>query len=640
LSTGTASDDASGVHPSGVKEVYVRIIRNSDGLYWRESTKEWIGTPTWNLAEGTAFWQISISTDAWTGLSGSSFTINSMAVDNVTEPSANSEVNISSKTFWIDNVPPESGLTKPEFSNISPPPVNYYSDITQITGTSSDDVSVAFTQISIKKYDSNNVWNGSTWISGAEYWIQSGGENVSPWTYTVSAGTSAWTSGERYEVKSRATDTCDYDPNVETTPDIKYFIFDNIAPETFVSLPEHDKGYDITYVENSKIQGTATDAASGVYPAGVSLVQIALQKSTGTTYSDSDDLYWWDGGSSTSSFTSATIVWHDATMLGGSPPQWELSIASTVWKSGRRYRAIARAIDKAPTNANIEDIFEVSRNDNRFAIDYQPPQSFFEKPQDGASYNASNNKLSQIYGTCIDDASGVDVSSITIYDIDATQYWNGTGWQAGQVWLTCGLSANGTAWWYSDVPGGGANWPSGHEFRITLKAMDKTGNVETAHYVQFTVDTNPPDTGVSAPQNNKFYSQLTTISGTCTDDFSGVDTSQVYIKLIDITNPSTYYYFDGAGAWVQDLTWLQVSVSTPNWSYTKAENIFRWKNGHTYAVVPRAKDNAQNTETTFSTTTFKYDKNTQETWDEYPGEPDSDVSSPASDTYYSASGNI
>jgi len=146
--------------------------------------------------------------------------------------------------------------------------------------------------------------------------------------------------------------------------------------------------------------------------------------------------------------------------------------------------------------------------------------------------------------------------------------------------------------------------------------------------------TDPPDTGVSAPQNDKFYSQLTTISGTCTDDFSGVDVNEVYIKLIDITNPSTYYYFDGAGAWVQDLTWLEVSVSTPNWSYTKAENIFRWKNGHTYLVVPRAKDNAQNTETTFSTTTFKYDKNTQETWDEYPGEPDSDVSSPASDTYY------
>ncbi|MBU4123829.1 Ig-like domain repeat protein, partial [bacterium] len=360
LSSGSASDMASGTHPAGVKEVRVRIRRPSDGLFWKESTEEWSGSETWNAASGTTGWQISISTEAWSGLSGSSFTINSMAIDNVTEPSANMEVNYSTKTFWIDNVPPQSGLTKPVAIAVTPPPYTvYYRDISQITGTSSDDVKVAFSQISIKKNDSASVWNGSSWQAGTEYWIQSGGENVSPWTYNISGGTSAWTSGERYIVKSRATDTCDYDPNVETafnTDNTKYFIFDNVKPKTKITKPAHDTGYDITFVENSKIEGTATDGFSGTWPAGVNSVQVALQKSTGTSYSDPDDLYWWDGGSSTSSFTGVSPIWLSATMLGGSPPAWEKAVSSTVWKSGRRYRVIARAQDKVPS-PNIEDSF-------------------------------------------------------------------------------------------------------------------------------------------------------------------------------------------------------------------------------------------------------------------------------------------
>ncbi|MBA3052701.1 MAG: hypothetical protein FP827_06420, partial [Candidatus Omnitrophica bacterium] len=180
------------------------------------------------------------------------------------------------------------------------------------------------------------------------------------------------------------------------------------------------------------------------------------------------------------------------------------------------------------------------------------------------------------------------------------------------------------------------SWPDGviQGFKVDVRAKDKTGNTETPHAVQFTVDSAPPESGVASPAGGNFVSALSEISGTCTDGFSGISNAdkKVYIQIVDITS-GTWRYFNGGGWDAGVESWLQVtSLSTPTWSYAKSEVTFNWKNGHRYIVLPRAEDMAQNIQTVFSTSTFYYDRNAVDT-DGKIGEPNSAVGTPSSNLY-------
>ncbi|MDA3792630.1 MAG: Ig-like domain repeat protein, partial [Elusimicrobia bacterium] len=621
--SGSSSDGVSGINPAGIDYVEVRIKRFSDGYTWKESITDWVGSDWWDKAFDSTSWTFTVSDSAWSGLSGSSFAVNSRAYDK-TDYSFNYEVEYSTNIFWIDNIEPTSVLTQPEFTDLSVG-TPFYSNIASIIGTAGDDIGVLKTEINIKKYDGSDfVWNGSTWVSNTKYWLQSGAEDVSPWTYNMTGGTSPWTSGERYMVNSRATDTCDYNPNYEIGYSTHYFIFDNVIPESVVEVPQNDTGYN----NLPQISGTGDDSMSGTYPAKVLKVEIALQKDPNNLKGWDDSTKWWDGvAESTDSFTSLTPVWKEVIWYPATQ-DWDIDISSTLWNSGLQYLVRSRATDKVPTSPNYETNFSAGVNESEFSIDNVAPETFFIKPADGASYNDSTNKVTKIYGTSSDDASGVKVASITIQNITTTDYWNGFGWVGSAAPLTCELSSNGTAWWYNDVP----VWPSGNEFRVYAWGMDKTGNIETQHDPIFTVDSESPTSEVTYPSDNGFTNYTKKIEGTCADDFSGVDDTAVYINLIDLTNPDTYYYFDGA-SWIIGQTWLSVTVSTPNWWYEKGtESSFNWKNGHRYIILPRAKDLAQNQQTVFSTSSFIYDRNADDGLG-IDGEPNSSVTVPGENDY-------
>jgi hypothetical protein len=628
--TGNASDDASGINPAGVDRVEVRII-NKNGQFWNEAggASFWGGSEVWNTASDTTTWTLDVTAAiAWNGLSGSSFTVNSRAYDNV-DYSENVEVNYSTAVFWIDVESPTSTVTQPQYADYTG--TSYYSNLLNITGNSSDDIGVDNVQVLIKKEDSNYWWDGSTWSASSNNWQDVTTDNMpwgdlsEAWTYSF-ASTSAWTSGERYRVNSRAKDTCDYNPNYETAYSTKVFKFDNVEPITQITLPVEDTGYkpdDITL-----IQGTSDDI-SGTYPARVNNVQISLRNMP--LYKGvSGNGKWWDGGSSTDSFSIASEAssWINVSNLY-LDDSWDTAISTAIWTDGKWYELKVRAIDNVPLT---ESSFDISRNNVRFSMDTASPESCLVTPPADVQteYNKSSNQLTKIEGTADDATSGIDNVKINIIDnTGSVQYFTTSGgWIGLYSPATCDHLVNGTTEWYYDSSVG--NFPvwESNEYIVRVWATDKTGNVESKsrnlgqQEGVFIVDADEPNTSVTSPIGPQNF--VNNISGNCTDSAgtvnSGID--NVWIKIWD-TSDNEYY---NGGSWQVAEIWLDkasgVSITTPTWSYSIDDS--KWDSGHQYQIISKSLDKAGNYETSYATETFIYDK----------AEPDSDTTTPENGVYY------
>jgi len=413
--SGDASDGGSGVYPAGVDYVEVRI-KNPDGDYWDEENKVW-GSEEWNVATGSTSWSVSITTSAWS--SDKVYTINSRAYDNAEYPSTNVEINYSTYTFTYDVVKPTSTVTQPIDGR-------YYSSLNLITGTSYDKTTgVDTTDISIQRYNApyqDYYWEGQ-----------------------LSVSTTAWDSGDRYRIKSKATDNTDHNANIEdvSAKTGNIFTFDNIAPASTIVQPEAT-GYN----ELDELRVTATDSASGTYPAGVGKVEISLQiDPNGSPPGD-----FWDGTNGPGHFTLSEEEWIEATW---NDPYWTISISSTTWTSGYEYRIKAKAEDSVPGNPNVE----VAGSGVIFSIDNLAPTSAFILPEDEQSYNS----LPQIEGTADDDASGVKEVWITILNETAIPnlYYQDPGWDEGIKWHKC----TGTTDWYYISP----SWDSATQYKIDVR---------------------------------------------------------------------------------------------------------------------------------------------------------------------------
>ncbi|RKZ15496.1 hypothetical protein DRQ17_06410, partial [bacterium] len=602
--TGSASDDASGIHPAGVKKVEVRIKNESTGQYLT-APDTW-GGEVWNVATGTTSWTLNAT--AWT--SSTTYTINCRAYDNVGYPSENIEVNFSTFTFTFDDTPPSSEIT-------SPAPNLYSSNLTTISGTVWDlTTGVNGVKVAIKGktgWETDRFWNGSTWTSvGTWAWLDASGSlpsnpNVTVnWNWTTS--TTTWTSGNRYELFSKGKDRTDYTPN-EESPDASgiIFTFDNVKPVSVTTYPVQGVGYS----DLPEVYGTASDSDSGVYPAGIKNVLISIQIDP----NGSPPGNWWDGDG----WDSASEVWFTASYSGGN---WSYNTSTITWLSAKEYRIRTKSSDNAsPSNVEVEPLNYVD-----FTIDNVAPVSYFIKPSSGASYNNSDNKLTTLYGTAEDDASGVLKVEIAIQDFSVGKYYDGSAFNSDTpVWLLTSSTSTGlTADWSYPAP----PWTSGHYYRAYVKATDKTQvpepNVETEHYVQFSIDIKPPTVVVKDPQNGVFRREVNSISGTADDDFSGVDTIMLRILEVNTTSQWNGVAFVGTGEY-----WLSVSTSNPglpDWQYTGITNS-DWTSGYTYKLIPSGTDKAQNEVVNYSTSTFYYDSIA----------PTSTVVSPQNNTYYRAS---
>jgi len=205
----------------------------------------------------------------------------------------------------------------PPVSAITNPAPGFVSSLASISGTSSDAGSgVASVKISIFCQTDGKYWNGGAWVVSDPGWVLNATGTTS-WSFTPPA----WTSGNTYVLKSRATDNIG---NIETPGSGVTFAFDATPPTSFITSPT--AGASVNSL--ATIAGTANDGSG----SGVTTVQLSMYNQTDASY--------WDGGSWT-----ATVTW----LAASGTASWSFSPPALT--GGKTYVIKSKATDAA---GNVE----------------------------------------------------------------------------------------------------------------------------------------------------------------------------------------------------------------------------------------------------------------------------------------------
>ncbi|HLA40492.1 MAG TPA: hypothetical protein VJ417_10860, partial [Candidatus Glassbacteria bacterium] len=249
--TGTSYDLTSAINDVRIRMWY---LAGPATYYWDPTAPHWSASDTgwWSIANGpgskdfTNNWSYTnadftnpgANNFAWkegthdglgggdTG-NGKTFYIVTKAVDATT----NQEVNLGTRTFVFDNVPPVSAPEQPGIDTA-------YNSLPVIYGTSVDaSTSVVSAWISVLSQNESagpRYSNGSAFVNVNETWLPILPANLFPssWTYTPTLMT--FTTGQHYVVKSSATD---FVGNVQSITGASRFLYDQQEPQSAVISP-------------------------------------------------------------------------------------------------------------------------------------------------------------------------------------------------------------------------------------------------------------------------------------------------------------------------------------------------------------------------------------------------------------------
>jgi hypothetical protein len=114
------------------------------------------------------------------------------------------------------------------------------------------------------------------------------------------------------------------------------------------------------------------------------------------------------------------------------------------------------------------------------------------------------------------------------------------------------------------------------------------------------IDTKPPKSEITLPQDNTFYKKLDSIRGTAIDPevFSGVNRTEITIKRMADNS-----YWDGT-TWSTDTSWLLTS-GYEKWVYNTS--TVTWTSGLRFSIQTRSTDNVTNQEIPGEGVVFNYD---------------------------------
>ena len=286
--------------------------------------------------------------------------VESRATDNA----GNMETSYSTITFLVDSTPPSTTITSPANNNA----YSLTQPLTNITGTSNDPnqfpSGVAQVMLSITQLNggATNYFNGVDFSGTTAYMLLA--TSTAPWSYFatgLSAGSGNLIDGASYVINAHAIDVAG---NVDVVTATTTFVYDTETPISTVTFPA-----------DGSVQPNLTDiagTASDVGPAGIQKVQISLRLDNAPTSQTpgSEDFYFDPSSYSivnTSSFTSTSEVWIDAS----GTTNWSYATAG-IWKSGKRYWAKARAIDR---DGNVQTNISIG-NGNNFIVSL--PASAFQ----------------------------------------------------------------------------------------------------------------------------------------------------------------------------------------------------------------------------------------------------------------------
>jgi hypothetical protein len=256
-----------------------------------------------------------------------------------------------------------------------------------------------------------------------------------------------------------------------------------------------------------------------------------------------------------------------------------------------------------------------------FTYDVSKPTSTILIPVDNGWYS----DLPTITGTA-SDVSGINKVEVAVgrNDMGTIEWWDdsvSTFTAVDPIYY----QANEKTWQWDN---GEADYPvfeSGNEYLVKSIAYDLASNTETAKLDAdanwFKFDNAPPVSTVTYPVGGENYSSITTISGSSTDDYVGLDKVELQIKELTVSN--TYYWKDwDTPGFITNSTWVVISstqVHKTSWTYT---NSVAWTSGRRYELKCRAVDKSGNEETIPSApdTAFGYDDTRPESGVIEPGE--------------------
>lgn len=487
------------------------------------------------------FWLLTTGTDnwslAWPGLGDGAYTLVSRAVDGA----GNLEVLATAVVFTFDATPPSSKINNPvNGSNIR--------SLTKITGTAIDETStVNNVKVSIKKVkdgdgkDVNLYWDGVAWVV-SEFWLTTTGTTI--WEYN-------WPGlgGGSYTIRSKATDAAN-NPEIPGTG------------VSFILAPPCDKCIysEIISPANGDILRTLTQikGTAEVPLAGIAQVEITIKRK-------SDGKYW------TRAAWTSTQTWLQATGTNSWTYNWP-SLADD------EYTIVSKATDNAGR-------VETPGPGITFILDATPPASNISFPGEGNILN----QMVQIIGNANDNLAGVEQVQISLKREDG-YFWNGSSWETFQVWLK---AIGTTPWAY--------NWPAAitdGRYVVTSKAKDRAGNWEIPKAgPTFTFDLTGPGSTFTAPLNSQSLNKLDKITGTASDNLSGISRLELSIQ-----RESDLLYWNG-GNWVANQTYLS-ATGTTDWSYKWSASLTDGR----YTLNSRATDLANNVQGQPTKIIFTYDR--------------------------------
>jgi hypothetical protein len=114
------------------------------------------------------------------------------------------------------------------------------------------------------------------------------------------------------------------------------------------------------------------------------------------------------------------------------------------------------------------------------------------------------------------------------------------------------------------------------------------------------IDTEAPSSNINFPKNDRYYRDITMITGSASDPeiYSGVNRTEISIKSL-VENKC----WDGIG-WSNEVTWL-ICSGYGNWEYNSSS--VHWTSGSQYELQTRAVDNVTNTESPEDSIVFNID---------------------------------
>lgn len=277
-------------------------------------------------------------------------------------------------------------------------------------------------------------------------------------------------------------------------------------------------------------------------------------------------------GSPGGSWTAITVpaeLTSGATYYNG---PWALNFGALA--SGASNYISVRARDLAGNVASVNDVFIVLKNVSGPEVKLTAPN---------AGYHST---LAAVAGTAAPVLEyAISGTEITIQELSAGTYWNGSTFTVSQVWV----KAEGQTNWTYDTSA--IAWTSGTQYQVVARSSDTALNYSIPYATAtFTFDTSVPVAFISTPAAGAVLETPALIAGTAQDSAPNSNVPYINLTLQRQVDLKWWNFF--TGAWVANPV-STMTAGGANWNFYPDDALRgNLLNNGTYYVYATARDGA------------------------------------------------